>query len=89
MASVLLIELLNKEGKVLSLPSVDVKDCVTLDEVTDILKELLDTTDVEGLKDTIVLLNAYLVIELGPKQADIVWDKLFDKNLNDVTKILR
>ena len=55
MAASLLMEILNSEGKVLSLPSLDVKDDITLAEATELMKNLLQTTDTEGLKDTMVL----------------------------------
>ena len=89
MAASLLMELLNSDGNVISLPSLEVSDNISLEEATELMKNLLNTTDTVGLKDTMILLNAYLVIELGPKQAKLAWDKLFDKQLNDVTTLLR
>lgn len=89
MASNLIIDALTRGGGTISLPLLEVKDDISIKEAMELIADLLNSSDKQGLRDTVVLLNAYLVIELGPKECKLVWDKLLDKNLNDVTELLR
>lgn len=86
----LVIDGLTKLGGIAPLSILDVDDNISMEEAADKLKEILCTSkDLQGAKDALVLINAYLVIELGPKDAKLVWDKLYDCNCNEVTKLLR
>lgn len=86
----LFIEGLNSMGDINTLKTEEVEDNISIDDVKHMLNDLINNSkDKQGVEDTLVLFNSYLIIELGPREATILWDKLFDKSGNDVTHLFR
>ena len=85
----LVSEALTEKGTTEVYPAIDVSDSISIQDAVAALKGLMNTKDSQGLLDTVILINAYLIIENGPREAKLIWDKLFDKEFNEVTDKLR